>query len=161
MNALRLYLLGRRLTKLGEAALHGASGTELPASVVLIIQDVFAHADTAIGDIVARTSLPQSYVSASIARLRAQGVVETAADPADGRRTLVRIPPEFARRLAERGAAPADGMIAEALGSEDPAAAAEVIATLEDLAQRLLAGKHGSAAEGLRRAEREAMKQRP
>ncbi len=138
MNALQLFLLGRRLTKLGEMAMRGESSTDLPASVVLIIQDVFVHEATSIGDIVGRTGLPQSYVSASIARLRAQDVMETMADRTDGRRTLVRVRPDFARGLAQRGTAPVDSFVADALGDPDPEAVAEVIAQLENLAQRLV-----------------------
>jgi DNA-binding MarR family transcriptional regulator len=39
--------------------------------------------------------LPQSHVSASVARFRERGTVETAADPDDRRRTLVRLHDEY------------------------------------------------------------------
>ena len=63
-------------------------------------------------DVTARTGLPQSYVSESVARLRDQGIVETSADPADGRRTLVRVTAEHPRTVAAKGAVPVDAALA-------------------------------------------------
>src|SRR4029077_6957323 len=95
MNALDLIVLGRQLTKIGEEVLRGsgdpagqdagghgqrparASGRPgqapfLPPGPSLVLGDVFAHPGSSITAITARTGLPQSYVSESVARLRSQ-----------------------------------------------------------------------------------------
>ena len=102
MNALDLIMLGRQLTKIGEEVLRGSKAQAMPTGPSLVLRDVFAHPDSSITEVTARTGLPQSYVSDSVARLRDQGIVETSADPADGRRTLVRV---TAQHPAHRGGA--------------------------------------------------------
>jgi DNA-binding MarR family transcriptional regulator len=139
MDAIRLFLLGRRLTKLAEGAMRGSS-EGVPPSVALIIQDVVGHDRTPITDIVARTGLPQSYVSSSIADLARQRLIRTVADPSDGRRTLARVAPGFTRRLSERGAIPVDDAIAASAGTTEPRRVAEITATLERLATQLSIG---------------------
>ncbi len=143
MNALDLIMLGRQLSKIGEEVLRGSKATAgaspvLPAGPSLVLRDVFAHPDSSITDITARTGLPQSYVSESVARLRDQGVLATSADPADGRRTRVRVTAEHPRTVAAKGAASVDAALAEALG-EPPGGAAvtEILGTLSTLASRL------------------------
>ena len=133
MNALELHLLGRRLMKIGESAMRGPDAPAVPSGLRLIVTDIAENAGSAIGEIAGRTGLPQSYVSTSVARLRERGAVETAADPRDGRRTLVRLTQSIPARAARRGAGSIDAVIAVAAGLDDPA---EVVAALE----KLLAG---------------------
>jgi DNA-binding MarR family transcriptional regulator len=135
MNALDLIMLGRQLTKIGEEVLRGSKAQAMPTGPSLVLRDVFAHPDSSITDVTARTGLPQSYVSESVARLRDQGIVETSADPADGRRTLVRVTAEHPRTVAAKGSVPVDAALAAALGH--PADAVEIITTLASLAERL------------------------
>jgi DNA-binding MarR family transcriptional regulator len=150
MTAGELIILGRQLTKIGTSAMR-SGGTapddgsaprhgrepEIPAGLSMVGADVFAHPATSITEIAARTGLRQSYVSDSVARLRDQGVVETAPDPADRRRTLVRLVPGHPHRVASAAAAPVEEALAQALGNPDPAALAGIIATLAELARRL------------------------
>jgi DNA-binding MarR family transcriptional regulator len=135
MNALELIMLGRRLTKIGEEVLRGSKAQSMPTGPSLVLRDVFAHPGSSITDVTARTGLPQSYVSESVARLRDQGIVETSADPADGRRTLVQVTAEHPRTVAAKGSASVDAALAAALG--DPADADEIIGALAALAERL------------------------
>jgi len=130
MNALDLYLLGRRLMKLGEGAMRPPGAPPVPTGVRLIVTDIAEHPGSPIGEIARRTGLPQSHVSHSVARLRERGAVETEGDPKDGRRTLVRLSPTVSARAARHGAARIDGQLAEAAGLGDPS---EVVATLEAL----------------------------
>ena len=116
MNALDLIMLGRQLTKIGEEVLRGSKAQAMPTGPSLVLRDVFAHPGSSITDVTARTGLPQSYVSESVARLRDQGIVETSADPADGRRTLVRVTAAHPRTVAAKGSAPVDAALAAALG---------------------------------------------
>ncbi len=81
---MQLYLLGRRLTKIGESAFVGPSIADLPPGVALILADIFAHPGTSIGEVVKRTGLPQGHVSKSVARFRDRGAVTTAPDPQTG-----------------------------------------------------------------------------
>jgi DNA-binding MarR family transcriptional regulator len=150
MDALQLIRLGRRLTRIGEEALRGGKAPALPNGPSLVLSDVFAHADSSISEIAERTSLPQSYVSESVAKLRDQGMIETRVDSADRRRTLVRVSAEHTRTVARKASTPVDAALAEAVAplSEDPGKpAAEVLKALESLYQRLCAEPPGPVLE--------------
>jgi DNA-binding MarR family transcriptional regulator len=153
MNALDLIMLGRQLTKIGEEVLRGSKAQAMPTGPSLVLRDVFAHPDSSITDVTARAGLPQSYVSESVARLRDQGIVETSADPADGRRTLVHVTAEHPRTVAAKGSVPVDAALAAALGH--PADAGEIIATLAALAERLRPASPGPIRRQLDQARRE------
>jgi DNA-binding MarR family transcriptional regulator len=109
----------------------------------MVLQDVFGHPDSSVSDITARTGLPQSYVSESVARLRDQGLVVTEADPADRRRTLVRASPEHLRRVARKGSASVDTALAEAFDESDPAKAQALVDTLGEMARSLAPARPG------------------
>ena len=128
----------------------------MPAGPSLVLRDVFAHPGSSITDITARTGLPQSYVSESVARLRSRGILETSADPADGRRTLVRVSAGHPRTVAAKGSAPVDGALAAALGEPDGGpAVAEIVATLNALAERLRPESPGPIQRQLDQARKE------
>jgi DNA-binding MarR family transcriptional regulator len=140
MDGVELFRLGRNLMKIGEQAIHAAGFHELPTSVRSIMIDVFEHPDSSVGEIAARTGFPQSHVSASVARLQSGGVLVTAVDPRDRRRTLVQASPELPHMAARhQDSAPVDGVLSEALGTTNPGQVAEIVATLEALARRLTA----------------------
>ncbi|WP_433060486.1 MarR family transcriptional regulator [Dactylosporangium sp. CS-033363] len=133
MNALELLMLGRTLMKLAGSAMPVLGDDDsLPASVRSVLMDVSSHPDSSVGAIAERTGFPQSHVSASIARLQERGMVATAPDPRDRRRTLVR-----AQTLLVVHASPADDVLLGALA--DPEALPEVKAALETLRRHLLA----------------------
>ena len=146
-------MLGRQLTKIGEEVLRGSAHQGMPTGPSLVLRDVFAHPDSSITDVTARTGLPQSYVSESVARLRDQGIVETSADPADGRRTLVRVAAQHPRTVAAKGSASVDAALAAALG--DAADAGEIIAVLSGLAERLRPESPGPIRRQLDQARKE------
>ena len=128
----------------------------MPTGPSLVLRDVFAHPGSSITDITGRTGLPQGYVSESVARLRSQGILETSADPADGRRTLVRVSAEHPRTVAAKGSAPVDGALAAALGEPDGGpAVAEIVATLSALAERLRPESPGPIQRQLDQARKE------
>ncbi|RSS80839.1 helix-turn-helix domain-containing protein [Streptomyces sp. WAC06614] len=106
-------------------------------SVLIAMLDIYAHPDTTVGEIATRTGLPQSAVSACVARLRETGSVVTATDPRDRRRTLVRRNPEVGDRRAEVASTTVDAALATALGTDDPVEVAQVVALLEALDRRL------------------------
>jgi DNA-binding MarR family transcriptional regulator len=116
----------------------------------LVLRDVLAHPGSSVTDITARTGLAQSIVSKAIARFQEQGIVETGADPADGRRTLARVSEGHLSDVRRKGAATADAGLAAALGADGPAAVAEIIGSLEALAARLGPSAPGPIARHLR-----------
>jgi DNA-binding MarR family transcriptional regulator len=142
MDALQLIRLGRQLTKLGEEALRDGRAPALPNGPSLVLSDVFAHADSSISQIAERTSLPQSYVSESVAKLRDSGMIQTRVDPADRRRTLVRVSAEHTRTVARKAGAPIEHVVAQAVGS-DAETATEVLEALKSLYERLCAQPPG------------------
>ncbi|MCX4992847.1 MULTISPECIES: helix-turn-helix domain-containing protein [unclassified Streptomyces] len=140
MNGAELFLLGRTLMKIGEEAIPtegvGPRSTST-RSMLIVMLDVYAHTDTTVGEVALRTGLPQSAVSACVARLREAGSILTATDPADRRRSLIRRNPEITGRRAEVAASPIDYALGAALDTEDSATIAETVALLEQLAERL------------------------
>jgi DNA-binding MarR family transcriptional regulator len=144
MEALELIQLGRRLVRTGEQVLRGSGdGPVPPLGPSMVLQDVFGHPGGSVSDITGRTGLPQSYVSESVARLRDEGLVVTEVDPADRRRTLVRMNPDHLRRVARKGSASVDAALADAFGESDPANAEALVNTLSDMARRLLPAEPG------------------
>jgi DNA-binding MarR family transcriptional regulator len=155
MNAQSLYQLGRWLTKIGEESMQPAGAPVTAPGVRLILMDVFASPDSSIGEIAARTGLPQSYVSESVAGMREKGAFETRVDPSDGRRTLVRVSDAIPKVIARIGAVSVDAALAEALGDADAATTVGLIAALEEVATRLRVtrGGPGSVADRLAAAQ--------
>ncbi|MQY05758.1 MarR family transcriptional regulator [Actinomadura macrotermitis] len=137
MNGVELFLLGRTLMKIGERAMpRPESGPPGPVRAVLVVLgDLVAHPGTTVGEIAARTGLPQSQVSTAVARLEETGSVEAAPDPADRRRRLIRPAARPSARVAEVRATTIDDALASALA--DPAAVREVAAALDVLARHL------------------------
>jgi DNA-binding MarR family transcriptional regulator len=188
VDALDLIMLGRQLTKIGEEVMRGATARpaqappagasqggatpvgapeaaaaeapSMPTGPSLVLRDVFANPGSSITDITARTGLPQSYVSESVARLRGQGIVVTSADPADGRRTLVRVSDQHPRTVAAKGSAPVDAALAAALGEPaGGAAVTQIIGTLSALADRLAPETPGPIKRELDQARQELLDQ--
>jgi DNA-binding MarR family transcriptional regulator len=136
MNAVELYLLGRKLMKIAEEALPKPPTGGPPTSVRMIVIDVAEHPDSSIGEITTRTGFPQSHVSASVARLRELGALTTWVDPRDRRRTLARLSPAIGQRV-QRAAVPVDAQLAAALQTSDPEALREVGEALDTLSAHL------------------------
>jgi DNA-binding MarR family transcriptional regulator len=146
MDALDLIILGRQLTRIGERAMREGDrehdepatlGAALPAGALIVMRDVLAHPNTSITDITARTGLPQSYVSESVNKLRVKGIAEINADPADRRRTLVRLTATQVDQVARHSARDADDLLRMALGDLPDDDAQQVIAMLIELSRRL------------------------
>ncbi|MFE6893102.1 MarR family winged helix-turn-helix transcriptional regulator [Streptomyces sp. NPDC057694] len=142
LSPVELFLLGRTLMKIGEEALPEPALGSGPfrggtRAVLVVLSDVYAHDNTSVGAIAARTGLPQSQVSGAVAQLKETGSVETAPDPDDGRRQLIRQAAEVSGRVAEVRAAGIDEALATALGTDDPKQLREVGDALAVLARHL------------------------
>lgn len=161
LTAGKLIMLGRQLTRIGTEAMRGQGGSQAPTGQGMVAADVFAHPATSVGEIADRTGLRQSYVSESIARLRRQGVVETGTDPADGRRTLVRLAPGHPAAVARAADAPVSQALARALGDPDPGILAQVTATLAMLARHLQPAEPGPVPRALTRGPDDADRGEP
>jgi DNA-binding MarR family transcriptional regulator len=134
MNPMSLFLLGRKLMQIANGALpNGKSNT----TARLIFVDVAYHQNSSITEITERTGFPQSLVSTAVARLRDLGLLATAPDPSDRRRTLVRTTPAVNAVEERLGPVSIDAMVAEELASENRDELPEAIAAL-DLLSRLL-----------------------
>jgi DNA-binding MarR family transcriptional regulator len=140
VNGVELFLLGRTLMKIGEQALPTENLGDQPGSlrsVLIVVIDVRAQPGSAVGEIAARTGLPQSAVSAAVARLREAGAVVTEPDPRDRRRALVQPAAEISERVDAVRATTIDDPLAIALNTDDPQRVAEIVALLEELARHL------------------------
>ncbi|MFF9350198.1 MarR family transcriptional regulator [Streptomyces sp. NPDC014734] len=143
MDGVELFLLGRALMKIGEDALPeppGGTGRYAGSTrlVLIVTSDIAAHPDSAVGEIAARTGLPQSQVSVAVARLKEAGSVQTVPDPADRRRVLVRPAAGVSERVAQVRAAGVESALATALGSDDPQRLSEVAEALDVLKRHLM-----------------------
>ncbi|MEU9304432.1 helix-turn-helix domain-containing protein [Streptomyces sp. NPDC048269] len=132
--------------KLGEEALPeppGGSGQYAGSTraVVIVAGDIAAHPDTTVGETAQRTGLSQSQVSGAVARLREAGSVETAPDPADRRRTLVRQAAGVSARVAAvraAGSSKVEEALTRVLGEAEAERLPEVTGALEVLARHLV-----------------------
>jgi len=131
----QLHRLGKRLLELSRATTTQAGDPSLTPGELAVLEDALTHPGSSVGQIQARTSFAQSHVSASIARLKQRGLVQTTADPADGRRTSVRVSEDARRAITTRAGRRIDHAIADAV--DDPDQARRVIVLLEELAQLL------------------------
>jgi DNA-binding MarR family transcriptional regulator len=136
MDGVRLHRLGKRLIDLSRTVTTDSGDPSLTACEVAVLEDVFKHPNSPVSDIHARTGFAQSHVSVSVARLAEGGLVHTAQDPADRRRTLVRLADPARRAIMRRATRPADDAIAAAV--PDPTKAHRVAGLLEELAALLL-----------------------
>jgi MarR family 2-MHQ and catechol resistance regulon transcriptional repressor len=102
-----LYQLGRRLAEIALADM-GADELDLAPGEFLVLQDLTLNGRSSVSDITKRTGLAQSRVSTGVRALTARGWTATAADPDDGRRTLVDLTPEIRTAATQRRAARAD-----------------------------------------------------
>lgn len=137
VHGLELFLLGRTLMRIGERAMPEALLHRLPPGVRAIAIDVVEHPDSSVTEITERTGYQQSQVSAALDRLRQHGVIVTAPDPNDRRRTLARAHPDTPQRVAQQLSNPINDALSAALGAHDPQDLTEVLDALHTLARRL------------------------
>ena len=150
MDALDLFQLGRRLTKLGEEAMRPLGGSPSRPGRRLVLMDALAFPDSSVGEIATRTGLPQSYVSGMVAKLRDLGILETRADPADRRRTLVKGSGSKPNAVVGFGVVPVDALLVEALGDSPPGSAVELVSALGEIAARLRGAPGGKGTPSAR-----------
>ncbi|MFE4480198.1 MULTISPECIES: MarR family winged helix-turn-helix transcriptional regulator [Streptomycetaceae] len=136
MDGVRLLRLGKRLTELGRAMITDPAAEHLSAGEIAVVSDVYRHPATSVQEIRVRTGFAQSHVSVSVARLRERGLLDAAADPADGRRTLLTVSESARHAIRAHVTRPAEPVIAKAV--PDPEKARRVTELLDELAGLLL-----------------------
>ncbi len=141
MEAGQLHRLGRRLIELSRTVTEQVDDPAMTAGELAVIEDVMLHADSSVSDVSARTGFVQSHVSVSVARLKQRGLVETFTDPADGRRTRVRVAGGAARAITARAGRDIHDTLAEVVADAEQARRVSVL--LDELAELLLPVKHG------------------
>ena len=134
MDGVLLHRLGKRLIDLARQVTTDAGDTALTPGEVAVLEDVLKHPGSVVTEIQARTGFAQSHVSASVSRLREQGLIVAAPDPADRRRTRLTLAEIAHRAIMKRAGRPADDTIAEAVG---PDKADRVLALLKELSDLL------------------------
>jgi len=132
----QLHRLGRRLIELSRAATAESGDPAMTPGEVAVLEDALTHADSSVSDISARTGFVQSHISTSVGRLKRRGLVDTASDPGDGRRTHVTVTDVAERAITARAGRNVDDALATAI--TDRAQARRVSALLDELAHLLL-----------------------
>jgi DNA-binding MarR family transcriptional regulator len=132
----QLHRLGRRLIELSRAATSDTGDQAVTPAEAAIVEDVIKNRGASVTEISQRTGFVQSHVSASVARLRERGLLETSADPADGRRTTVQITRSAGRAIMRRSRRPVEGVIKKAV--TDANAARRAVELLDELAELLI-----------------------
>jgi len=136
MDAVVLHRLGRRLVDLSRDVTTGAATSPFTPAEIALLEHALHHPGSSVGELATRTGIAQSHVSTSLARLRDRGLVQTTADPTDGRVTRVQLSQTARRAIRRRAGTPADDAIAAAVG--DRATARRVVRLLDELAELLL-----------------------
>ncbi len=112
------------------------SYTSLTPGEIAVLEDALKNPGSPVSAIQVRTGFAQSHVSASVARLKERGLIETTPDPADRRRTRVQLAPHTRRAILARASGSADEIIARI--APDAEQAERVNRLLEELAELLL-----------------------
>jgi len=146
--------------KVGEDARPSSRAPALPTGVRLVLIDVFAHPDSSIKEITARTGLRQSHVSVAVAGLREQGASKPAPIPTTAAACSFASAPST--HAASRAPVGLGGWrAAVALDEQDADALTMIVAELGALARRLQrsnrARLHASSRPPINRASREQM----
>ncbi len=136
MDGGQLHRLGKRLLALSREVTTQAGDPSLTPGELAVLEDALTHPGSSVSQIQARTGFAQSHVSVSVTRLKQRGLVDTASDPADGRRTRVRVSEDARRAIMTRASRRIDQAITHAVGDPDQAQRVRVL--LDELAQLLL-----------------------
>jgi DNA-binding MarR family transcriptional regulator len=136
MDGVQLHRLGKRLIDLARDVTTQVGDASLTPGEVAVLEDALKNPGSPVSEIQVRTGFAQSHVSASVARLKERGLIETTPDPADRRRTRVDLAVHTKRAIMARASGSADEVIAQTV--PDPEKSERVNLLLEELAELLL-----------------------
>ena len=135
MDGGELHRLGKRLIELSRSVTTDAGDAPMTPGEQAVLEDALKHPGASLAEIQARTGFVQSHVSASVARLKERGSLESVPDPDDGRRVRVRVPDRVLRAIGRRAHRRIDDAIVRAAGRQR---ADRVNTLLTELAEILL-----------------------
>ena len=124
-------------SRLREAAL-GSSGMELPIAQLAIIKHLRDGGPTTAAVLAAAEHVSHQAIAQNLAALREAGLVRTAPDPTDGRKSLVHVT-AAGNRLFESAVASRDAWLAHAIEQNVPAADRATLERAIVLLERLAA----------------------
>lgn len=101
MDGAGLHSLSRAIRRLAILTTSDPAEEVGPAEV-LVGTDLFTHPATTVSEIVQRTGMAQSQVSAIVAQMRDAGMIVARRDPADRRRTLLEVTAEAREQYGSR-----------------------------------------------------------
>ncbi|MGH3623056.1 MAG: MarR family winged helix-turn-helix transcriptional regulator [Sciscionella sp.] len=136
MDGGQLHRLGKRLIELSRQVTGEPGDLTLTPGEAAVLEDVITHPDSSVSEIGQRTGFVQSHVSTSVARLKKRGLITTASDLADGRRTRVRISGTAMNAITRRAVRRIDDTLGRSVA--DPIRAERVTVLLDELARLLL-----------------------
>ena len=131
-------------SRLREAAL-GSSGMELPIAQLAIIKHLRDGGPTTAAVLAAAEHVSHQAIAQNLAALKQAGLVRTAPDPTDGRKSLVHIT-ALGNRLFDSAAASRNAWLAHAIEQNVPAGERAALERAIVLLERLAAaGRPGSS----------------
>jgi DNA-binding MarR family transcriptional regulator len=134
MTLSEFHKLVRRLRELVLSSTAQAGETPLTAGQLAIIDDIVLNAPTTAQEIVRRTALAQSFVSKTVAVLRAERFIQVAGSQQDGRQHIITLDPATRQMLTEtRGDRTVESSLAEALPDLTPVQINRLNELLEEL----------------------------
>lgn len=131
----QLHRLGKRLVELSKQVDPQPTDTMPAAAEHLILTDVVLYPGSTIRDIVVRTGFTQGYVSKCVGTLTGHGLLTTAVDDVDRRRTLVAPSPDLVQAVLDRTMT-MDQLIAAAVPAGGDVG--RTLALLDELSELLL-----------------------
>jgi DNA-binding MarR family transcriptional regulator len=114
--AVRLAVAIKRVHgRLREAAWAGAGEAELPVAQVAVIKRLRNDGPSTASVLAAAEHVSHQAITQTLAALKRAGLVRSAADPADGRKSVISVTPA-GNRLFESARASRDAWLAQAIG---------------------------------------------
>ena len=145
------------LREIAQVATANEGERPVAASTVAIVEDVTAHPQSPITEIVQRTGLAQSLVSRTVDRLQTLGVLTVGHDPADGRRMLVSVDPQTQNLDFDRAERPIGDAIRQVMAGVSGDQQRRIETALDLLGDELLdrsPGPPSAKPAGRRRAQK-------
>jgi DNA-binding MarR family transcriptional regulator len=137
--AVRLAVAIKRLrARFREAAWAG--GVELPIAHVSVIKRLRTDGPTTASELAAAEHVTHQAITQTLAALKRTGIVRSAADPTDGRKSVISVTPA-GNRLFESAIASRDAWLARAIESVVAPREREALEKSIELLERLAAGR--------------------
>jgi DNA-binding MarR family transcriptional regulator len=137
MDGGQMHRLGKRLIQLSAAVTGAPDGATLSLGEAAVLEEVLESPGISINEIHVRTGFSQSHVSASVARLRNRGLLETTPDGSSAWRSSTRaqVSDYALQTIGRRQSRAVDEVVVDAVG--DPSQARRACRLMAELADIL------------------------